>query len=558
MLDFIHIFRCMNQSPNKLLYFFTPILFFFASCGNDIPDHAGMIDEDAWLLMTFRPESLIEKSNYEKLMKEGVMSNAPAEAKALITALRLDNPAEAGVDLGEDVYFFMGGNPDDEKTVKAGVIFALSDVEKFKNTFGTALELAKKGAGGQIKVNKSEKEGLTIHSFEGASALALKLLHDDSKVLFAIGAVDGEKLFKEPNDPDDLPEIFQNHIGRDFELGVAVAIESMMKAVKQSMSSNEREAMETLSSLYGTGISYELSSDEGEILARAFVETGDEVDFDSMMGDGVPDEMVELVPEGSMAAVSLSLNLKEIAKIMLPKIRELAKTITGQVPAEFPTNLDYEIPEQGFTINDVLTAVPGDVVAALVDLPSDLTGFKSEMPGFVVAIGHSGKDSDAYEKVFKGQGIMGLKMLGVGLGLTISDEDEYFVVKSPGLSSGDSVSGDKSDALSDSAMGMFVDLKKVSSVIGMFEHGAEEKMLMGALGNFDLLTFVVHDHESATIKLVFNDKDEQGFAQATDMILGLIAFQKVAGGNFFGGGRDYERGDDGPVDSNQSAEEYKE
>jgi hypothetical protein len=540
MLDFIHIFRCMNQSPNKLLYFFAPILFFFASCGNDIPDHAGMIDEDAWLLMTFRPESLMEKSNYKKLMKEGVMSNAPAEAKVLITALSLDDPAEAGVDLGEDIYVFMGGNPDDEKSIKAGVIFALSDVEKFKNTFGTALELAKKGMGDQIKVTKSEKEGLIIHSFEGGGRNpALKLLHDDSKVLFAIGAVDGEKLFKEPNDPDDLPEIFQNHIGRDFEFGVAVASQSMIKAVKQSMSGKEREAVEAMSSWFSNaGASYELSSDEGEILVRTFVETGDELDFDSMMGDGVPDEMVELVPKGSMAAVSLSLDLKEIAKIMLPKIREFAKTINGQVPDEFPANLDYEIPQQGFTIDDVLTAVPGDVVGALVDLPSG----NSEMPGFVVAIGHSGKDSDAYEKVFKGQGIMALKVIGAGLGLTISDEDEYFVVKSPGLSSGDSVSGDKSDALSDSAMGMFVDLKKVSSEavkIMPSRAGAEEKMLMSALGNFDLLTFVVHDHESATIKLVFSDKDEEGFAQATDMILGLIAFQKVAGGNFFGGGRDY-------------------
>jgi hypothetical protein len=255
--------------------------------------------------------------------------------------------------------------------------------------------------------------------------------------------------------------------------------------------------------------------------------------------------MVELVPEGSMAAVSLSLNLKEIAEIMLPKIREFAKSVTGEVPAEFPTSLNFEIPEMGFTIDDLLTAVPGDVVAALVDLPPG----NSEIPGFVVAIGHSGKDSDAYEKVFKGQGIMALKMLGVAAGLTISDEDEYFVVKSPGLSSGDSVSGDRSDALSDSAMGMFVDLKKVSSVIGMFEHGAENKMLMSALGNFDLLTLAVHDHESATMKLVFNDKDEEGFAQVTDMILGLIAFQKVADGNFFGGGRDY---DHGPEDANGS------
>jgi hypothetical protein len=537
MLDFIHIFRGMNQSPSKLLYFFTPILFFFASCGNDIPDHAGMIDEDAWLLMTFRPESLMEKSNYEKLMKEGVMSNAPTEAKALITALRLDDPAEAGVDLGEDVYVFMGGNPDDEKTIKAGVIFALSDVEKFKNTFGTALELAKKGAGGQIKVNKSEQDGLTIHSFEdGGRNPALKLLHDDSKVLFAIGAIDGEKLFKEPNDPDDLPEIFQNHIGRDFEFGVAVATESMMKAVKQSMSSNEREAMEAMSSWFSNaGASYELSSDEGEILVRTFVETGDALDFESMMGDGVPDEMVELVPEGSMAAVSISLDLQEMMEILLPKIREFAKSVAGEVPAEFPANLDFEIPGQGFTINDVLEAVPGDVVGALVDLPSG----NSEIPGFVVAVGHSGKGSDAYEKVFKGQGIMGLKVLGAGLGLTISDEDEYFVVKSPGLSSGDSVSGDRSDALSDSAMGMFVDLKKVSAVIGMFEHGAENKMLMSALGNFDLLTLTVHDHESATMKLVFNDKDEEGFAQVTDMILGLISLQKIAsGGGFLGGAFD--------------------
>jgi hypothetical protein len=297
--------------------------------------------------------------------------------------------------------------------------------------------------------------------------------------------------------------------------------------------------MESLSSLYGTGFSYELSSDEGEILARAFVETGDDVDFESMMGDGVPDEMIELVPEGSMAAMSISLDLKEMMEIMLPKIREFAKSVTGEVPAEFPDNLDFEIPELGFTINDMLTAVPGDVVAALVNLPSG----NSEIPGFVVAVGHSGQGSDAYEKVFKGQGIMGLKVLGAGLGLTISDEDDYFVVKSAGVSSEDSVSGDRSDALSDSAMGMFVDLKKVSSVIGMFEHGAENKMLMSALGNFDLLTLAVHDHESATIKLVFNDKDEQGFAQATDMILGLIAFQKVAGGNFLGGGRDYDHGD---------------
>ena len=514
-----------------------------------------MIDEDAWLLMTFRPESLMEKSNYEKLIKEVVMSNAPAEAKALITALRLDDPTEAGVDTGGDVYVFMGGNPDDEETIKAGVIFALSDVEKFKNTFGTALELAKKGMGGQMKVNKSEKEGVTIHSFEGGGRNpALKLLHDDSKVLFAIGAVDGEKLFKEPNDPDDLPEIFQNHIGRDFEFGIAVATEGMMKAIKQNMSRSDREAMEAMSSWFSNaGASYELSSDEGEILVRTFVETGDEIDFESMMGDGVPDELIELVPEGSMAAVSLSLDLKEMMKIMLPKIREFAKTINGQVPADFPTSLNFEIPEMGFTIDDVLTAVPGDVVAALVDLPPG----NSEIPGFVVAIGHSGKDSDAYEKVFKGQGIMGLKVLGAAAGLTISDEDDYFVVKSPGLSSGDSVSGDKSDALSDSAMGMFVDLKKVSSVIGMFEHGAENKMLMGALGNFDLLTFVVHDHESATIKLVFNDKDEQGFAQATDMILGLIAMEKVARGNYFGGEVEADHGDfEKASDTNYSDAEF--
>ena len=131
------------------------------------------------------------------------------------------------------------------------------------------------------------------------------------------------------------------------------------------------------------------------------------------------------------------------------------------------------------------------------------------------------------------------------------------MVKSPGLSSGDSVSGDKSDALSDSAMGMFVDLKKVSSVIGMFEHGAENKMLMGALGNFDLLTFVVHDHESATIKLVFNDKDEQGFAQATDMILGLIAMEKVARGNYFGGEVEADHGDfEKASDTNYSDAEF--
>ena len=526
MLGFIHIFRCMNQSPNKLLYFFTPILLFFASCGNDIPDHAGMIDEDAWLLMTFRPESLMEKSNYEKLMKEGVMSNAPAEAKVLVTALRLDDPAEAGVDVGEDVYFFMGGNPDDEETIKAGVIFALSDAEKFKDTFGTALELAKKGMGDKMKMDKSEQDGLTIHSFEsGGRDPALKLLHDDSKVLFAIGAVDGEKLFKEPNDPDDLPEIFQNHIGRDFEFGVAVATESMIKALKQSMSSSEREAMEAMSSWFSNaGASYELSSDEGEILVRTFVETGDELDFESMMGDGVSDEMVELVPEGSMAAVSISLNLKEMMEIMLPKIREFAKSVTGEVPAGFPANLDFEIPDQGFTINDVLDAVPGDVVGALVNLPSG----NSEIPGFVVAVGHSGKDSDAYEKVFKGQGIMALKMIGAAAGLTISDEDDYFVVKSPGLSSGDSVSGDRSDALSDSAMGMFVDLKKVSAAMPQMTGSyvnKDEKMMMSALRNFDLLTLTVHDYESATIKLVFNDKDEEGFAQVTDMILGLIAIQ---------------------------------
>ena len=348
-------------------------------------------------------------------------------------------------------------------------------------------------------------------------------MHDDSKVLFAIGAVDGEKLFKEPNDPDDLPEIFQNHIGRDFEFGIAVATEGMMKAIKQNMSRSDREAMEAMSSWFSNaGASYELSSDEGEILVRAFVETGDDVDLESMMGDGVPDELIELVPKGSMAAVSISLDLKEMMEIMLPKIREFAKSVTGEVPAEFPTNLDFEIPGQGFTINDVLEAVPGDIVGALVDLnPSG----NSEIPGFVVAVGHSGKDSDAYEKVFKGQGIMALKMMGAAAGLAISDEDDYFVVKSPGLSSGDSVSGDRSDALSDSAMGMFVDLKKVSSVIGMFEHGAESKMLISALGNFDLLTLTVNDHESATMKLVFNDKDEEGFAQVTDMILGLIAFQ---------------------------------
>ena len=83
----------------------------------------------------------------------------------------------------------------------------------------------------------------------------------------------------------------------------------------------------------------------------------------------------------------IHLTLENWVEKVLP---ELAKSIP--LPG-FPKDGDFTIPDTKFTINDVVTAIPGDFSFALLGIPSG-----PKPPEFVVAIKTADADSKEYEK----------------------------------------------------------------------------------------------------------------------------------------------------------------
>lgn len=109
-------------------------LAFVASCQKKSDDYLRFIPDDAVVVVGTNVQSLLDKSDVlsHQQVKDAIISSAEQElgsAGVQLVKSIVDDPAESGLDLSKDIYFWM----EDINRGNGGFVMALSDKDKFMN-----------------------------------------------------------------------------------------------------------------------------------------------------------------------------------------------------------------------------------------------------------------------------------------------------------------------------------------------------------------------------------------------------------------------------------------
>ena len=507
---------------------FTGALFQYG-CGvfSSPPEHAGHIPADAWLVASGQPADLMENAGYEALMKDFKGSTAykgMSEGEQLLfSLLKLDDLEKTGIDLSEPVYFYISGNPDEGGSI--GLTFLLDDGEAFADLMDGVVS----------QIQKDGVDSTTVSSVDGINKIAEKddrvvLLYNEDKFLFTYRNKNAEKLFKEPNDLDELPLSIQNHLGRDSQLGVAVDYDNML-VMGEELSSNEAVLFTSVLDLFdGGGGALELNSDDGSIELSGFVSYGEDSEVSDMFGDSVDSDLLEVIPEEAIAAMSMSLNLKVLVGTALEEVGK-------DMPLDgFPKNGSFVIPGMNFSIDDFVEAIPGDFAIGLTGVnPSN-----SDNPfDFVLALKTADSDTKEYKRVITNGILDKVEAMLKQIGVFIEEKDNFLLIGTAKNKSilreaeaEDPVSGEKEDILSTGYLGFWLDVNQLIDTLALDQselRDEEKLMLSGAkrLGLFSVISEQSGDGELSTIRLTFQDDDKNGLGQVVDFFAEVIEQESI-------------------------------
>jgi len=521
--------KFIKKKPVSFLFILCISAFFQYGCGvfSSPPEHAGHIPADAWLVASGQPADLMESSGYEELMKDFIGSTAykemSEEEQLLFSLLKLDDLEKTGIDLSEPVYFYISGNPDEGGSI--GLTFLLDDGEAFADLMdGIVSQIQKDGGDSAI-----------VSSEDGINKIAEKddrvvLLYNEDKFLFTYRNKNAKKLFKEPNDLDELPLSIQNHLGRDSQLGVAVDYDNML-VMGEELSSREAVVFASVLGLFdGGGGALELNSDDGSIEVSGFVSYGENSEVGEMYGDSVDSDLLEVIPEESIAAISMSLNLKGLVETALEEVGK-------DMPLDgFPKNGSFVIPGMNFSIDDFVEAIPGDFAIGLTGVnPS-----KRDNPfDFVLALKTADSDTKEYKRVITNGILDQAEAMLKQIGVFIEEKDNLLLIGTAKNKSilreaeaEDPVSGDKEDILSTGYLGFWLDVNQLIDTLALDQselRDEEKLMLSGAkrLGLFSVISEQSGDGELSTIRLTFQDDDRNGFGQVVDFFAEVIEQESI-------------------------------
>lgn len=516
------IFR--KKHPSVFLAIVSLIALLQYGCGvfSSPPEHAGHIPKDAWLVASGQPATLMENIGYDELIKEFLVSTTYKEMsekeQTLFKLLSFDDYEKTGIALSEPAYFYVSGNPDEGGSI--GLTFLLDDGEDFSELMNGIVNQAQKD--GASSLTHSTVDGVHRISEDGDGVV---FLYNEDKFLFTYRESNPEKLFKNPNDIDELPPTIIEHLDKQPELGVVVDYDNM-NVMSGELSSSEAAAFTSVLDLFdGGGGSLELTSDDGSIEVNGLFSYGENSEIDGVFGDGVGSSLLEVIPEDAIAALSLSLNLQGLVDIVLEDVGK-------DLPFDgFPKNGSFVIPGMNFSIDDFIETIPGDISIGLTGVNRS----KRDNPfDFVLALKTADADSKEYKRVIT-NGILDeveakLKQIGV----FIEEKDNLLLIGTAKNKSvlrnseaDEPVSGDKEDILSEGYFGFWLDVNQLVSSLA-FDHSGlreDEKLVLSGAKRLGLLSVIneqTGDGELSTVRLTFQDDEKNGLGQVIDFFAEVL------------------------------------
>ena len=313
-------------------------------------------------------------------------------------------------------------------------------------------------------------------------------------------------------------------------MGVAVDYDNM-HVMSEELSSDEAAVFNSVLNLFdGGGSALELNSDDGSIEVSGFTSYGEDSEMGETFGDSVDSELLEVIPEQAIAAMSISLNLKGLVDTALEQVGK-------EIPMDgLPKNGSFIIPGMDFSIDDIVEAIPGDFAIGLTGVnPSN----KINPVDFVLAIKTADADSKEYKRVIT-NGILekvetALKLIGIFIEekenlLLVGTAKNKSILKN--AEAADSISGDKEEILSTGYFGFWLDVQELISSIpyDQSELREKEKLLLSGAKRLGLLSVVTENADNevlSTIRMTFQDDDKDGIGQIVDFFAEVIELQSI-------------------------------
>ncbi|MFP6899301.1 MAG: DUF4836 family protein [Opitutales bacterium] len=510
--------------------------------------HAKYLPEGAWMVATVRAGQIMGKLDYDTFVHMPAiaflysMSNPEfnvearnkkeRELAAYLTSM-IEDPGESGIDLDRDAYFFLG--PAQKQIEKSsfhfrtpslpsfGFVLPLSDRYKFENLVELLLEVSREND--EVR-RHSDKSGRYVEHENWFLAIT-------DEVAFLQGAFPGNELeideikqgLASPANPHpDFGELLQ----RPFDLALHLNFGRMLNILKPIIldgADGELDALlasPAMAWMEGATQSVELTAENGRLVLTERAKLGEKFKY-TLVGPVVRDSMLDLLPADSIATASISLNVKDLRKMLLDMQKAVGDELWATNDLDLPP-LDAPIPGLGLSIDEALSAFSGEITAALVSLPDpDAPRPLRDVPEFVLALSTVDPASKVYQDILKKKL---LALFDKGLrdelleetGISLVAKDNRLIIGSRGqvaiLQAGkapDPVGGDERALLSDGYFNLNLDFAKLAKALPIDRQRLreEEEIALDVLGRLDRLTIHATEKDGlyeATVALSLDDK----------------------------------------------------
>ncbi len=505
-----------------------------------LPNHTKLIPDDAWLVATVRPGQILRKLDYETVIHMPAIAflysamnpdfgsefdledEEERDLAAYITRM-IEDPSESGINLDRDGYFFLGKAKKQKQRNEFmiipplptfGFILPLSDHDKFENLVERLLEASREND----EVRRSSRNGTRFIQHKHW------ILAISEETAFFHGSVvedglDLGKVRESVESPYDIPADLATHLGRPFDAGFYLDYAGYLDWLLILMA-DEVDLDPTLSGklfdkLKQGKATYEVTAENGRLMIEVRANFGEAFPY-AFAGEGVGDLMLDLLPDDSIAAATLSINMEGIRKML----GELSRSIGDQL--DLPP-MNKPLPGLGLTIDEALSTFSGDLAVSLIDLPDEDTPRPlRDIPEFVLALSTVDPASKVYQQILKKKLLalfdeaareplltMGISLVAKDNRLILGSRDQAAILKAG--KAPDPVSGETRDLLSDGYFNLTLDLAQLANALPIDRHDLrnEEEFALAALDELNRLSIQSDEKDGvyqATFELSLDDK----------------------------------------------------
>lgn len=352
----------MRRSINAFLLLVGGV-FFLSSCGNNVPDHARVIPNDAQAVMTTNFAKVALKADVEQFkqskafqeMKSEMdreMNYMPPKVKEKFDAA-MEDPTVMGINFLEDIYMFVKPQKDDDDPLYTGVSMRLSDAAKYEAFLKDLPEI------GEIK----QGDG---YQYFKPDPMVVMAWNDEMSLWLITGTYDArektedfvkELMAQKAEESFATNERFGDFMAQEKDFGVFYNWSLLKSAMPRYMRRNMDEQNEIIFKENYSMFTVNFESDKIAVQMENLFSKEFQAKFDVMKGNGVPADYNNFLTDNNklIGFGSAAFNVESFFKI-------------AENDDDLSEVLDEMSRELGVERDDLKTIFTGDMAYSFMDM----------------------------------------------------------------------------------------------------------------------------------------------------------------------------------------------